>query len=314
MDISRLKFNLIAKEAIQLPSFHGSTFRGAFGNVLKNLVCIRKDRECTKCMIKTSCTYSFIFESAVYFQDTKPTPAGGIPKPFVLEPPLGKDSYSAGDCIDLGLVLIGHGIDYLPYFLAVIERMGQVGIGRDRGRYVVNTITDTYSNEILYEHKEGDIDGQLVRHNLDFFRQKAKQWVKPESCRIYLITPLRVKTGGKYTDSLTFETFIRVLLRRITYLEDYFWNERTEFDYRAMIDATCNIKITSSQLQWNDWERFSRRQGMMMKLGGLIGELDLQGNLEPFLPILLMGQELHIGKNTTFGLGQYKLKTVVDLQ
>jgi len=44
-----------------------------------------------------------------------------------------------------------------------------------------------------------------------------------------------------------------------------------------------------------------------MKLGGLLGQLHLQGDLAPFTQLLHLGQWLHVGKNASFGLGGYRL-------
>jgi hypothetical protein len=41
-----------------------------------------------------------------------------------------------------------------------------------------------------------------------------------------------------------------------------------------------------------------------MTLGGLVGTLDLEGNLAPFAPLFRAAEILHVGKNTTFGLGR----------
>jgi CRISPR/Cas system endoribonuclease Cas6 (RAMP superfamily) len=44
-----------------------------------------------------------------------------------------------------------------------------------------------------------------------------------------------------------------------------------------------------------------------MKFGGLLGEIRFQGNLQPFIPYLQMGEWCHIGGKTSFGLGKYRL-------
>ena len=47
-----------------------------------------------------------------------------------------------------------------------------------------------------------------------------------------------------------------------------------------------------------------------MQLGGLLGSVQLQGDLAPFGELLHLGQWLHIGKNATMGLGGYRLEAV----
>ena len=60
-------------------------------------------------------------------------------------------------------------------------------------------------------------------------------------------------------------------------------------------------------LRWYDWQRYSNRQQQSMHLGGAIGDWHL-GDLAPeHARALHIGQWLHLGKNTTFGLGRYTL-------
>jgi len=39
-----------------------------------------------------------------------------------------------------------------------------------------------------------------------------------------------------------------------------------------------------------------------MLFGGLLGQLDLEGDLTPFVPLLRTAEILHVGKGATFGL------------
>jgi len=48
-----------------------------------------------------------------------------------------------------------------------------------------------------------------------------------------------------------------------------------------------------------------------MTFGGLVGEVTYEAphgeDLDPYLPLLLWGELVHVGKNATFGLGQYRI-------
>ncbi len=63
-----------------------------------------------------------------------------------------------------------------------------------------------------------------------------------------------------------------------------------------------------SDLKWHDWERFSERQGTKLKMGGFLGEITFEGDLAEFIPFLVLGEYLHIGKGTVLGLGKYELE------
>jgi hypothetical protein len=60
-------------------------------------------------------------------------------------------------------------------------------------------------------------------------------------------------------------------------------------------------------MRWHDWTRYSSRQRQAMTLGGLVGKVELEGDIAPFADVLARGQWLHVGKNATFGLGHYRL-------
>jgi len=44
-----------------------------------------------------------------------------------------------------------------------------------------------------------------------------------------------------------------------------------------------------------------------MFLGGFMGTTSISGNLAQYLPLLYLGEYTHLGKQTMFGLGKYKL-------
>lgn len=46
-----------------------------------------------------------------------------------------------------------------------------------------------------------------------------------------------------------------------------------------------------------------------MKWDGLVGEADYEGGLRAFWPYLAFGQWTHVGSDTTFGLGGYRVQT-----
>jgi CRISPR/Cas system endoribonuclease Cas6 (RAMP superfamily) len=68
--------------------------------------------------------------------------------------------------------------------------------------------------------------------------------------------------------------------------------------------------IKANKLRWYDWERHSTLKGKM-KFGGLIGSITYEGKFDKFLLLLKLGKFIHIGKNTTFGLGKYKINVNV---
>jgi CRISPR-associated endoribonuclease Cas6 len=44
-----------------------------------------------------------------------------------------------------------------------------------------------------------------------------------------------------------------------------------------------------------------------MTLGGFVGEMEIEGDLEPLAPLLATAEILHVGKGATFGLGRIEI-------
>jgi len=153
------------------------------------------------------------------------------------------------------------------------------------------------------------------RKNKDNFKDK---FIKGQKYNLGLefITPTRIKYKGKYTDIIDFKIFITNLLRRLFLLNVLFCidrnkNYQSDFkSFKCLIDEAKEISTQDSNLKWYDFERYSTRQNTKMKLGGIVGKINFTGYYETFLkfyPLILLGEHLHIGKGTSFGLGGYKV-------
>jgi len=45
-----------------------------------------------------------------------------------------------------------------------------------------------------------------------------------------------------------------------------------------------------------------------MKMGGFVGEVDFREDISDFVALLKLGEKVHVGKATGFGLGRYALE------
>lgn len=308
------QFTFVAQDQLLLPYYKGSTFRGAFGNAFKRIVCTLRRQDCKTCILRTGCIYAYVFETAPH-PDATIMGTGkytSIPHPFVIEPPLETDrDYQPGEEVSFGLILIGKAVDYFPYFAYTFEEMGKTGIGKRRGKYSLRTVK-TDDGGLVYSH-----EGRTIRP------QEALEAAIPEeytfngntriSVKVSFLTPARISYGRDLVVSPDFQVIVRSLLRRLNLLS-YFHGEKREatWNHRAIIAAAGEINMSANHTHWWDWERYSSRQGVRMKMGGIIGKATYEGDIEPFLPLLRAGEIFHLGKGTSFGLGKYEI--VVGVQ
>jgi hypothetical protein len=131
------------------------------------------------------------------------------------------------------------------------------------------------------------------------------------SLTLNFLTPTKLKQSGRWvSQGPPFAVLIRTLLGRLSSLSYFHCGERVEVDFRGLIDRAGGVKVTYSETRWQDWSRFSGRQKQRIELGGLVGRVTYNGDLLDYLPLLVLGQLIHVGKGTVFGNGQYIMEGV----
>lgn len=305
------QFILKAREALYLPPYKGSAIRGGFGASFRRVCCTMKDHDCYNCTLNQTCPYAYIFETPKIADSEIQHQAANLPHPFIIEPPATTQTeFQQGDQLTFGLVLIGKSISFLPYFVYTFDQLGRMGLGRGRGKF---ELTKVYAMDDLFKQDKTqvyDSQSQILNGNYKVWNFEDVRSLLPlnnsESIRIQLVTPLRIVQKKKLVDNLPFDLFVRTLLRRISLLGRIHCESDWDLPYQEIIEqAEQDVHMVESDLTWVDWERYSTRQKKRMKLGGIIGTITYEGQLPPFLPFIYLGQFIHIGKNTTFGLGKY---------
>lgn len=125
--------------------------------------------------------------------------------------------------------------------------------------------------------------------------------------RITMETPAQLKDKGNIAGIPEFHILFRQAMRRISSLAYFHQGEPLRADYAGLAEPFRRITITENATRRHDWERYSRRQQQSLNIGGLIGTFIYEGELDEFMPFLILGEHVHMGKNTVFGLGKYRI-------
>jgi len=231
------------------------------------------------------------------------------PHPFILEPPLMiKPEYKPGERLTFDLILIGKAIDYLPHFVFVYQELGKEGIGKERRKYILRKVDSMVDGPltIFDSRSERFIADFHVRTFADLTNSTNEQ--KPQKVlSLRFLTPTRIKKEGRFTKEIDFLIIMRNLLRRIILLSELHCGVKPNLGCSRLLKEAEGVKVVSSHLRWQDWERYSSRQHTKMKLGGFVGQITFKGELKEFMPLLKLGEYIHIGKGTSFGLGKYEI-------
>ena len=302
LPVQRYYFNFAVQDPLHLNFYSGSMLRGCFGVALKQITCMTRMENCKQCMLYRSCTYPMLFE-------TPPPEAHAlqsfsqIPPPYVIEPPpLGSKDYKPGETLSFSMVLIGQAIKQLPLIIFAWQRALAYGLGktRSKAKLVYVTVQTAEQPQLIYS----------VGNNSTIAEHQALTLpviTDINFLSIHIKTPLRIQKEGQIlSHNMTARDFIMSLVRRYYLLEEFHTAPYQAPDFSELAELAQAVTC-ETHFKWCDWVRYSKRQQQKMVFGGVLGELKLTGDLTPFLSMLVLGQWLHVGNKTTFGMGNYRL-------
>lgn len=315
-NLSIHEFRLTLLENAHLPAYGGSMLRGSFGNIFRKVSCFKKiDILCTDCPLKQSCAYAYIFQTspesstAMHFAHNKQ-----IPRPYIFEPLTGgKTEYIAGDDFKFRLILIGNAQKFMPFFILSFKELGAVGITPRRHKFSLSSII--VRNDLAKREEEifcGET--QIVRNtNLPIIfsdiLKAAAEFGDSQEISLEFLTPLRLKWNGEIlTSYIPFEALMQNITIRIQMLNIYHCDGNFCKNLSDLSRKSSGIEVASKNIKWRRIERYSSRMQAKDTLSGLVGSITYKGNLKNYLPLLILGQYIHVGNKATFGLGKYILK------
>ena len=269
-----------AQDAIELGDFPGSALRGGWFAALKDLGCVVDHRECDACSLVESCAIPALLGA------TEPE-TRFFARPFRLRVGSEFEGLAAGATAHFGVDLFGKSVEYAALARGGIERLAARGLGRRRGRFRVADLTIR--------------DEAALRHE---FAARLSS-LPHDRLVVRFETPLRLLEQGRPLREFSFTSLVSNLLRRAAGLVES-WAEP---DPRELVSAAGSITVVEARVRRADRVRFSSRQERAMNLMGHVGEIEIAGDLEPFLPLLAFGEAVGAGKGTAFGLGSIRLLT-----
>ena len=310
---ARYRFTYTVQEPLKMPPYKGNVFRSRFGYILRDIACVGSDQQCQKqCQFPDRCVYSKCFETPV--PDDSPMLRGQpfAPHPFILQPPrTGQLEYAPGDTFACNMILIGEAINLLPWMVFTFDQIGKrrIGLRGERGQCQLEKVESlpAYCNhepQTIYTAETEMLTDDGLILGLDDVMDSAPHVT--DAIELEFITHTSIKVNGKWTSHLTFEHFLRNLLRRIRFLSYFHCGEDLDVDAHGLI-AAAGAVTHQPNFRWHRADRYSYRAEKSVPMDGFTGPIRFSGELEPFLPFIYLGEYLHIGHHTAFGHGQYRL-------
>lgn len=302
----RLRVVWSVEESLHLRGYAGGALRGAFGTALRQTVCARADDDCGKCQGRDDCPFVRLFRTSalnpLHAAPQKATP----PAPMVLEPPRRMDRpLKAGDELHMQVVLVGRAIADVDHVAAAGERMGELGIGSRRSRLRLLHVDFVHVRGYVVACMPGASDCAVppFEPTLASIVPAAGQTASDGRLTVQLVTPLRLKSRGRLRSDLSFGDLVDAALWRVGLLAQHHVDGTVDLDHDALRSHAQQCRVADKRLEWIDWATESRNQGRL-QLGGLVGHLTVEGEWHELLPLLRLAEQVHLGKNATYGLGK----------
>ena len=262
-------------------------FRSVIGLALRRLTCALKlQQSCSGCMLNESCVYSVFFETNINKEISSLPGRNKAVHPFVFD----IESVSENDAV-VKITFIGKAVNYIPYVNLALEKAGENGIGRNRAKFSIASIT-TYAG--VFSSSIREIEKLCLSWPGETGRPKS----------LTLLTPTRIKESGKYLSTVTLNSLLINMHRRIAVLLDLFEDESDNLS-NAELNEIDSLPV---EQKWEEKTYYSSRQKTRMQLGGVTGKIKIEGEVPSFERNLIEAMELfHVGKNISFGLGKIKV-------
>lgn len=288
--ISRFCIKFQALENIHLPAYAGSTLRGAFGHALKNIACLTasNNRDQCQCQPAESCLYRRIFDPAKQ-QLMLQNRVQDIAPPFLIEVHSLPTRIAAGQNAHFYMVLFGEFAHRQQVLIQLAwQRALAIGLGEQR--------------------TTGQVQSQLRCIELCDRPQLLEQI--SHQFKIKLLSHTRIQHHGKILTAENFDPaiFCHSVLRRYLTLIEAYSDEALEPQHIQSLYEDIKKVQGNYQVDPVQWSRWSNRQKQKMQMDGLLGEIKLSAVSMQLANILYLGQWLHAGKGSVFGLGQYILQ------
>lgn len=315
LSLSRFRFQLCAEDSFPKDFYLGSTLRGALGWQIQRLVCPFEGRKkCDSCLVANDCPYYELYLKKSDMPGLMDSPRGYV---FYVSPD------SEPGLISLDITLFGSCTRFAPVLSEAILRAARTGLTRRRIGFCVRSMQQLLPEGSKYIDPHARLSDQLSEP-LPLYA-----WMhETGDARVLdfsLITPLRLRKNGHYLNYLDMDFFLQNILRRMESLGCVFgsgrplgkenWDRLKEQILPAEVhrcDSPQDLNGSGfsyyAKTSWDDYKRYSNRQGKKVPMGGIVGDVRLKGADETVLSLLRTAELLHVGKGAALGLGRVEIQ------
>jgi hypothetical protein len=239
-----------------------------------------------------------------------------VPRPLIIQPPLGLTDLRAGEQLVFGLKLVGdRAAAALPLIVRAAEQAAADGFGHGRGAASLERVRAL--------RPEGDFvelsaPQALTTSNLFALGSasvaRRMRQLDRRRVRVRFLTPVTLTERGQTLHTPALGTLLRRIHERCQIMAEYhgqgsaadseLWRDR----YKQLSACGEAADLTHCNTRWIEVQSGSAVKHHWTPIGGFVGTAEWTGDLGHALPWLLWGELLHVGKNSTKGNGLIRVE------
>ena len=259
------------------------------------------DRDCEKCRFKNSCIVPNIYYHR--FRIRPDFAQGKESEGYIFDCSDLREHFKAGDQLEFSLTLFGDVIVYFSTIMDAVYMLGQIGVGEEKVHYDVVSIRNT-NGEVIMKDDQVYLDRAAPLLLEDYVNRRLGEIGDVGNdvrIRLKTLSPCSIKSKGDLRYEFDPDALANSSYRRVYVLNCF---EGNEIDQHYGKDLP--LEILDQETRKVTVPRFSSTHRKKLYLTGFVGEAEMKVKAE-FLPYLIAGEILHIGKNTSMGFGKYFL-------
>jgi hypothetical protein len=298
LSIHRCRLDLTARERIAVPPTRlPNVLRGAFD------VSFRLD--CRVCPVFGECPYPPLFRPSPPPDTDRLSRAQDIPRPFLFEPPVdGPEEIAAGSTMSVGLTVVGAAQRFFPYLVVAVRAVADRGLGPTRGRLRLDRVTalTAAGEETVFVDGAPTIAAAVDGTRLPDLLRPGDAAAR--RVRVSFLTPTTLKRNGQLVRDPSFADLACRLRDRVSSLAAFFGDGPVEMDFAGVAGAAAGVRTVSCTTAWDRRSRRSSRTGQVHETSGFVGEAVYEGDVGGWMPLLRLGEVVHVGKYAVWGNGR----------
>jgi hypothetical protein len=288
------------------PGKAGNVIRGALGQTFKKFVCRQNCPGTKACEQRSNCPYARLFEPTAINQG--PSGLADWPRPFVIRAAhLDARCFRPGETFHFNFFVFELREPALAYFAFSFSELLREGMGP--GRAATELIAIHELDEMGLERTQ-IFDGHTFLEQHTITLSLAADPEPVHRAEVHFLTPTELKGKGQILHTPDFGILFARCRDRIHTLRQIYGRGPLPLDFSGLGQRAKQVKLTRSNVQWENNERRSGRTGQTHPLSGFIGSAEYEGDLAEFLPYLRAACWIGVGRQTTWGKGHIEVRTL----